>query len=234
MNNRNRNSLPVYVQIAELIIRDIDAGRLMDGERLPPEREMATGLNTSVGTLRKALSELTKKGLLERIQGSGNYIKSGQVRNSVYGMFRLELHEGGGLPRADILSVAPMQKPADVPEFGYSDHATRIRRLRYLNDTIIATEEIWLDDSVGQVDSASLSDSLYHYYQKNLGFWITRAEDRVGIARVPDWSPETFTKHPGDHVGFVERLSWSDKGRPIEYSRTWFDTEQALYVQRLK
>lgn len=234
MNNRNRNSLPVYVQIAELIIRDIAAGRLMEGERLPPEREMAAGLNTSVGTLRKALSELTKKGLLERIQGSGNYIKTGQVRDSVYGMFRLELHEGGGLPRADILSVEALEKPSDLPEFGYSDQATRMRRLRYLNDTIIATEEIWLDDSVGKVDSSNLSDSLYHYYQKNLGFWISRAEDRVSVSNVPAWAPDNFTKRPGDTVGFVERLSWSDKDRPIEFSRTWFDTDQALYVQRLK
>ncbi|MDO6725535.1 GntR family transcriptional regulator [Cognatishimia sp. 1_MG-2023] len=234
MTNRNRNALPVYLQIAELIIRDIGAGRLIDGERLPPEREMAMGLNTSVGTLRKALGALTEKGLLERIQGSGNYIRAGKTRNSIYGMFRLELHEGGGLPRADLLTVERVAKPADLPDFGYSDHGARIRRLRYLNDTIIAVEEIWLDDSVGQVAKDTLSDSLYHYYQKQLGIWITRAEDRVGISEVPIWAPSVFTKRPGTPIGFVERFSWADKDLPIEYSRTWFDTDQALYVQRLK
>lgn len=234
MTNRNRNALPVYVQIAELIIRDIGSGRLMDGERLPPEREMASGLNTSVGTLRKALAELTKKGLLERIQGSGNYIRSGKVRDSIYGMFRLELHEGGGLPRADLLTVDRVSKADDLPDFGYSGYSARIRRLRYLNDTIIAVEEIWLDESAGRVSKETLSDSLYHYYQKQLGFWITRAEDRVGINQVPDWAPSIFSKSPGTPIGFVERLSWADKDLPVEYSRTWFDTDQALYVQRLK
>ncbi|WP_353532236.1 GntR family transcriptional regulator [Cognatishimia sp. WU-CL00825] len=234
MTNRNRNALPVYVQITELIIRDISAGRLLDGERLPPEREMAAGMNTSVGTLRKALGELTNKGLLERIQGSGNYIRAGSVRDSVYGLFRLELPEGGGLPRADILSVATVSKPQDLPEFGYADRGARIRRLRYLNDTIIAVEEIWLDESAGEVSEAALSDSLYHYYQKQLGFWITRAEDRVSIAKVPQWAPDIFTKPVGSTVGFVERFSWADQNMPIEYSRTWFDTDQALYVQRLK
>lgn len=222
------------MQIAELIIRDISAGRLMDGERLPPEREMAAEMKTSVGTLRKALAELTNKGLLERIQGSGNYVRAGNVRDSVYGMFRLELHEGGGLPRADILSVAQTRKPADLPKFGYSDSGARFRRLRYLNDTIIAVEEIWLDESAGKVVETALSDSLYHYYQKQLGFWITRAEDRVSIGKVPEWAPDMFTKLPGASVGFVERFSWADQDQPIEYSRTWFDTDQALYVQRLK
>ena len=59
----NPNALPKYVQISELLIRDIAAGRLMDGERLAPEREMAESLATSVGTLRKALAILEEKGI---------------------------------------------------------------------------------------------------------------------------------------------------------------------------
>ena len=51
-------TLPMFVQVSELLIREIAAGRLIDGERLPPEREMAKSLHVSVGTLRKALAEL--------------------------------------------------------------------------------------------------------------------------------------------------------------------------------
>lgn len=226
--------LPKYVQISELIIRDISAGRLMDGERLPPERVMADSLNTSVGTLRKALAILVKKKLLESVHGSGNYVRHGGEVDSVYAMFRLELHEGGGLPSANILDVTAMEKPADLPQFGSSSHGTRIRRLRYLNKTVIAVEEIWLDAGAGEVRQADLSDSLYHYYQKQLGFWITRAEDRVGIGKVPNWAPDTFGKPVGESVGFIERLSWANSPDAVEFSRTWFDTDRALYVQRIK
>ncbi len=228
------NALPLYVQVAELLIRDIAAGRLIDGERLPPERDMAERLKISVGTLRKALAELTDKGLLDRVQGSGNYVRANAGAESVYAMFRLELLEGGGLPRADILDIQPRNKPADLPKFGTAERATRIRRLRYLNDTIIAVEEIWLDGSVGTLTQDMLSDSLYHTYQTQLGFWITRAEDRVGIGKVPDWAPRTFTQPGGALTGFVERFSWADGTEPVEFSRTWFDTTRALYVQRLK
>ncbi|MBU2936431.1 MULTISPECIES: GntR family transcriptional regulator [Pacificibacter] len=230
----NPNVLPAYVQISELLIRDISAGRLMDGERLPPEREMAKSLKTSVGTLRKALDILVEKNLLERIQGSGNYIRHGGDSNSIYAMFRLELLGGGGLPIAQILSIDAMEKPHSLPPFGTSTHATRIRRLRFLNETIIAVEEIWLDADAGQVPEGAISDSLYHFYKEQLGFWITRAEDRVGIGAVPEWAPENFTKPSGTLTGYIERLSWADAPEAVEFSRTWFDTDQALYVQRLK
>ncbi|EEE47280.1 GntR family transcriptional regulator [Roseibium alexandrii] len=232
--SQTSNALPLYVQISELLIRDIAAGRLLDGERLPPERDMAEELGISIGTLRKALADLTEKGLLERIQGSGNYIRQGGTNESVYAMFRLELLSGGGLPKADILEVERVSKPEGLPAFGTSGEGTRIRRLRYLNETIIAVEEIWLDGDCGYVRKDQLSDSLYRFYQKQLGFWIIRAEDRVTIKAVPDWAPEVFTKAPGTLTGYIERFSWADKPEPVEYSRTWFDTDRAHYVQRLK
>lgn len=233
-SSQTSNALPLYLQISELLIRDIAAGRLIDGERLPPERDMADELGISIGTLRKALADLTEKGLLERVQGSGNYIRQGRTQESIYAMFRLELLSGGGLPRADILSMERLWKPDEFPEFGKSREGTRIRRLRYLNDVIIAVEEIWLDGDAGFVKRDLLSDSLYRFYQKHLGFWITRAEDRVTIGEVPDWAPEDFTMKPGTLTGFIERFSWSDRPEPVEYSRTWFDTNRAHYVQRLK
>jgi len=235
----NPNALPLYIQISELLIRDIAAGRLMDGERLAPEREMAADLEISVGTLRKALAELTKKGLLERVQGSGNYIRQGGSTDSVYGMFRLELHSGGGLPTADVLDVARLDKPAGLvgfglKSFGKSTWGTRIRRLRFLNEQPVAVEEIWLDGIAGDVRREQLSESLYHFYRKELGFLITRAEDRVGIGKVPDWAPGGFGKPTGSEAGYVERLSWSDVEEAVEFSKTWFDTDRALYIQRLK
>ncbi len=78
-------------------------------------------LGIAVGTLRKTLAELESRGLLERIQGSGNYIRA--INNdpqSVYALFRLELIEGGGLPTAEILSVSLETKdPSLLPSAGH-------------------------------------------------------------------------------------------------------------------
>lgn len=232
--SQSATALPIYLQISENLIRDIAAGRLVDGERLPPEREMAASLGISVGTLRKALAELERQKLLERLQGSGNYIRHQPNVASVYSMFRLELVGGGGLPRAEVISLDLMRKPDDLPEFGRSERASRIRRLRYLNETLIALEEIWLDGSAGEIQAAKLSDSLYRYYKLHLGFWISRAEDRVGVAAIPSWGGERFHLPAGTPAGYVERFSWAQDELPVEFSRTWFDASRALYVQRMK
>ena len=107
-------ALPLYVQISEVLIREIASGRLLDGVRLPPERELAKQHGTTVRTLRKALAILEKNGLIESIQGSGNYVRKTPDVASVYSMFRLELLRGGGLPTAKILTVDEMEKPGVV------------------------------------------------------------------------------------------------------------------------
>ena len=144
-NDRPSTALPKYVQLSELLIRDIAAGRLPDGARLPPERDYAKQLDVAIGTLRKALSRIEEMGLLERIQGSGNYIRARQGVPSVYSLLRIELVEGGGLPTAELLSVDRLPKPADAPSFGPAPDGWRFRRLRRLGAAPAAIEEIWLD-----------------------------------------------------------------------------------------
>ena len=188
--------LPRWQQVSERLIRDVASGRLADGARLPPEREMAAALGLAVGTLRKALADLAAKGLIDRRQGSGNYIRHRAGVTSVYSMFRLELAGGGGLPTAEVIGVARRPKPAGAPAFGPSAEAHRIRRLRRLDGVAVALEEIWLDlaaamlppDGPSDGPSGGLSEALYHHLRTELGLDISRAEDRVGVARVPGWT----------------------------------------------
>ncbi len=228
-------SLPIYLQITELLIRDIASGRLIDGEKLPPEREMSETLGIATGTLRKALSELQTRGMLARVQGSGNYVRAISDPKSIYAMFRLELLEGGGLPTADILDVRRLPKLGDLPEFGSSREGHRIRRVRRLSGKVAALEEIWLDgDYVETIVAEDLSESLYLYYRSVLGLWIMRAEDKIGLDMVPDWAPEIFGRRAGEPAVQVLRISEAQDGKRAEVSRTWIDHSVARYVSRLK
>ena len=143
------NALPKYIQIAETLIREIASGRLADGVRLPPEREMAAEMGIAVGTLRKALEDLDQKGLLRRVHGSGNYVRYRPEAAGVYAFFRLERIEGGGLPTAEVLDVTRVGRGHGVPPVGWPGAAHRIRRLRRLSGQPVALEEIWLDARVG-------------------------------------------------------------------------------------
>lgn len=229
-------ALPRYLQISELLTRDIAAGRLADGARLPPERDLAADLGVAVGTLRKALAELAQRGMLERVQGSGNYVRAGRAGADpgIYALFRLELLAGGGLPTAEVLGVAQGDKPAHLPPFGDGPRAHRIRRLRRLSGHAAAVEQIWLCASVApRLVAEDLSESLYLHYRQRLGLWILRAEDRVGLAPVPAWAPPAFAPRPGALVGHITRLGWAQDNRAVEASETWFDPAVAAYVARL-
>lgn len=223
--------LPLYVRLSERLIREIASGLIPDGSRLPPEREMARDLGASVGTLRKALADLAEKGLLERIQGSGNYVRYRADVASVYAFFRLERHEGGGLPTAEILELACDLSPPDTAGF---DRAHRIRRLRRLDGEVVALEEIWLDARFAeQLDREAISESLYLYYRDTLGLVVSGIEDRVGMGEVPDWTVPAFAPPAGQLRPMVERRSRGAQGDLVEYSRSWFDHDKARYVNRM-
>lgn len=215
--------LPKHVEIAESLIRRIGAGLIADGARLEPERAMAEGLGVAVGTLRKALAILETQGLLERRQGSGNYIRHRPGVRSVYGLFRLELATGGGLPTAQILSLDRLPRGGGVPGEG---PGWRIRRLRRLDGLAVAVEEIWFLRA-GEITQSRLSDSLYQSWRDLFGLRVTRVEDRVGLAPLPDWSPEALSSP----CGHVERRSWAAQ-EMIEFSWTWFDATRARFVSR--
>lgn len=228
-------ALPLYQQITELLIRDIAAGRLLDGQRLPPERDMAAGLGIAVGTLRQALQALADKGLVERKQGSGNYIRAKADPGSVYALFRLELAGGGGLPTARVLSVDRLEKDPALPAFGSSTEGHRIRRLRFLSGVVAAVEEIWLDAAlVEKIAPEDLSESLYLYYRQRLNLWIAQAEDRVGLGPLPDWAPVEFPHAPGTPLPKITRITKAQDGQSVEASFTWYDPDRVAYVARLK
>lgn len=228
-------ALPLHMQVSEGLIRDIAAGKMLDGERLPPERDMAQGMGIAVGTLRRALRTLQDKGLLDRVQGSGNYVRARADVASVYALFRLELLSGGGLPTAQVLSVDRLPKDPALPAFGTHAEGHRIRRLRFLSGQPAAVEEIWLDAArIAVLTAADLSDSLYLFYRARLGLRIAHAEDRIGQGALPGWSPAAFPVAPGTPLPRITRLGVAEDGTAAEASFTWYDPATAAYVARLK
>ncbi|GLQ21385.1 GntR family transcriptional regulator [Algimonas porphyrae] len=223
--------LPRHIQISERLIREIASGLLSDGTRLPPERQMAQNFGVAIGTLRKALAALEDKGLLERKQGSGNYVRRQSAVKSVYSQFHLERPEGGGLPTAMILSLQTVDAPVEAARFGLPSRLLRIERQRALDDRPVAFERIWIAPPDASVSAAAISDSLYAWYRDALGLIIARVEDKVGVAPFPD-GVRLNALPTGQAVGFIERRAWDQMGQTAEYSQTWFDPDRARFFSR--
>ncbi len=233
--------LPLYVQISELLHREIAAGHWLAGERLPTESKLAQDLDVAVGTLRKALTVLEEDGLLERRQGSGTYVKKPPEGGAIYQFFRLELLDGGGMPTANTLSVelthnenvASILGSENANEMPMGQPQWLIKRLRYLNRTPVAAEEIWFEGKHSDsLTTENMHESLYMHYREEFNFWITHVADEVSCEVAPDWACETLNLPKGSVLGWVKRRGWANSGKVAEFSQTWFNPSACRYMAR--
>ncbi|WP_139990816.1 GntR family transcriptional regulator [Paenibacillus paridis] len=71
---RSTKRTPLYSQIRDYILANIQQFHWQADDQLPTELELAEKFNVSRFTVKKAMSELVKEGLIYRIQGKGSYI----------------------------------------------------------------------------------------------------------------------------------------------------------------
>jgi GntR family transcriptional repressor for pyruvate dehydrogenase complex len=64
-------------QVVDHVRREIEAGRLGPGDRLPPERELAQQMGVSRPSLRSGLRTLTAMGIIHARRGAGTFIVEG-------------------------------------------------------------------------------------------------------------------------------------------------------------
>jgi DNA-binding GntR family transcriptional regulator len=64
----------LYVRVADHLAARISAGELAPGYRLPSERELADVYEVAVGTVRQALDELRRRGLVATLPARGTFV----------------------------------------------------------------------------------------------------------------------------------------------------------------
>lgn len=63
-----------YVKLADAITAEIASGKLPQGAALPGERAMTGLYGVSIGTVRRAIVELRKRGLVATLPAKGTYV----------------------------------------------------------------------------------------------------------------------------------------------------------------
>ena len=67
--------IPKYVQIQDYILQKIEEGVFGAGDRLPSEAELSRQFHVSRITVNTAIRDLSGKGVVERIQGKGTFVR---------------------------------------------------------------------------------------------------------------------------------------------------------------
>lgn len=117
--------------ICDTVIARIASGALREGDRLPSEEQLAASLKASVGTIQKALQQLTHRGLIVREHGRGTFVSGGKLGPADVRYLRFRNARGKDLPLyLHVLSVKGVRRQGPWAEFlGAPGPFIRIERM---------------------------------------------------------------------------------------------------------
>src|ERR1700721_2183069 len=69
-----QSPVPLYAQLESLLAAEIAAGTLLPGSRLPKEEELVKRYAVSRTTVRQAIQNLIRRGLIEIRRGKGTFV----------------------------------------------------------------------------------------------------------------------------------------------------------------
>jgi GntR family transcriptional regulator len=73
---------PIYLQVVEQISKAIARGDLVNGDKLPPVRKLASELVINPNTVARAYSQLEQGGLVVTKTGSGTFVSDPKLRRT--------------------------------------------------------------------------------------------------------------------------------------------------------
>ena len=76
MNANPQSAIPLYFQIQQDLASLIASGMLAPGSQLPSEEELVQRYGVSRTTVRKAVQELDRLGLIEIRRGRGTFVRA--------------------------------------------------------------------------------------------------------------------------------------------------------------
>ncbi len=103
-NDSLRSGQSKHVRIRHAILDAIVEGHLKHGDQVPPEQDLCSVLSVSLGTVQRALRELSIDGTLVRVHGRGTYVAEPGLPNDEIWQFRFRrLGDESLLPVASVV-----------------------------------------------------------------------------------------------------------------------------------
>jgi GntR family transcriptional regulator len=138
-------SEPAYSQLATILRRQIADGMYPPGGRIPSESTISRQHGISIMTVRQAISLLLEQGLVERVQGSGTFVKRLTLTESRFDLDSVrDIFRDPERTRVKVLSIKlerADQKTAEFLQLPGGERVIVIRRLLLRDDLPIMFHE---------------------------------------------------------------------------------------------
>lgn len=222
--------IPAYYQIELDLKKRIIQKEWGVNQQLPSESDLAQQYDVSRITLRQALAELEKDGIIKKYRGKGAFI------NAVPAPFVHELSyvlvsgermvQQGYTMTADILqfeNVSPLFPDiCENLQLTAESEAVYMKRLFLLDGKPIAIGKSWLPAAIVPdfVEQGLINNSLSTTLAERYRITPVRVEDFFEVVR-PTHSESELLKSSNDApLILVKGISYLDDGTPLEYSHT--------------
>ncbi|KAA1175344.1 GntR family transcriptional regulator [Rhizobium tropici] len=232
MNVIRNNPVAMYLQIADRLRAEIIEGTYEPSGQLPSESQIMARFNVSRVTVRLALEQLDKDGLIERRKGKGTFVAGKQVRHQIDTLrsFHESLRVQGFDATMRIVEMSAIETPsAFVPLFGTK--CTLLERLHVVNDEPIALGRSFLPDFMSDIDREFAEERpTYALLKDKAGADITSAEIAIGARAVAPRITSLIAAADNAVLLVLERTSYFDSGACAERSEFFIRPERYKFV----
>jgi GntR family transcriptional regulator len=222
------SSKPLYEQIREYILQNIQSGVYGPDQRIPSERALSEKLGVNRLTVQKAINELVQSGRLYVQIGKGTYVSRGKVDQQLETLtsFTEEMNRRGQRPSSRVVQCGHAQ--ASVEEARMLQTVPGVPlvfliRLRLADHLPMAIEHSRLLAArcPGILDEHDFSrESLYVVLQSVYGIHLTHAEQSIDARKATPEEAQPLKIEPGDPILQIVRVTYSEGGQPVEYVRS--------------
>jgi GntR family transcriptional regulator len=229
------SSLPLYQQLQRSLRDAIERRLLGPDDALPAERDLATELDVSRITVRKAIDGLVSEGLLTRRHGSGTFVCARVEKNfSKLTSFSEDMRARGRTPRS-----VWMKKSAGTvtPEESLTLRSSpgtpvyRFQRIRFADDAPMALEYATVLGSC-LPSLEAVESSLYEALER-MGNRPVRALQRLRAVLLTAEQAELLGAKEKDAGLLVERLGFHQDGRAVEFAQSYYRGDIYDFVAEL-
>ncbi len=220
---KSRVNKPLY-QVAEDHILDlIDSGKLIPGDLIPSEPQLAKQLNISPGTAKKAIDNLVWQQRLYRHQGKGTYVSNIDFNNS---LFRFTTYGDASGQPARIhkeTTARRIEKGKQVLceklKTGRDTPLLYIERVGYVDEQAVMVEySHWRADVVPGLEDEEvhIPDLFYAIIVEKFGIPVVRAEETLTAEGADEQTAEILGIPLGAPVLVLNRVTFTTANRIIE------------------
>jgi DNA-binding GntR family transcriptional regulator len=214
--------VPLYEQVKESIRQEILHSGLKPRQKLLTEKEYVNKYEVSIITVRKAVSELVKEGLVEKKQGKGIFVSapayqksfSSRVMSFTETCLANGLRPGARLLEAD--SIVP--DPKILKRLGLPDGTMTVHlvRLRLAGDMPCVVEENFFPPDFSWLLKTDLTDkSLYRLLREDRGIDILPGPLTLKIIRADKATAELLQVPRNTPMLRTEGLLFRTSGEPL-------------------